>query len=59
MDDLQSYILFNGISVISGLWVDDDERLCAMEPCLLLKRSPRHAGLEPRTLTSIDQHLTQ
>ena len=30
MDDLRFYILFNSISVISGRWADDNERLCAM-----------------------------
>ena len=34
MDDLQYYVLFNSFSVISGQWGDDNERLCAMEPCL-------------------------
>ena len=29
MDDLRFYVLFNSISVISGRWVDDNERLCA------------------------------
>ena len=29
MDDLQFYILFNSISVISGQCLDDNERLCA------------------------------
>ena len=29
MDDLQFYVLFNSISVISGQCVDDNERLCA------------------------------
>ena len=38
IDDLQFYVLFNSISVISGGWADDNERLCAMEPCLLLRR---------------------
>ena len=31
-DDLRFYVLFNSISVISGPWADDNERLCAMEP---------------------------
>ena len=31
MDDLRFYVLFNNISVISGKWVGDNERLCAME----------------------------
>ena len=30
--DLRFYILFNSISVISGRWAGDNERLCAMEP---------------------------
>ena len=34
LDDLQFYSLFNSISVISGPWEDDNERLCAVEPCL-------------------------
>ena len=32
MDDLQFYILFNSISVMSGRWAGDNERLCVMEP---------------------------
>ena len=32
MDDLRFYILFNSISVTSGGWVDNNERLCAMAP---------------------------
>ena len=32
MDDLRFYVLFNSVSVISGRWADDNERLCAMEP---------------------------
>ena len=31
MDDLRFYVLFNSISVISGRYLDDNERLCAME----------------------------
>ena len=38
MDDLRFYVLFNSISVISGRWADDNERLCAMEPRLRLRR---------------------
>ena len=34
MDDLQFNVLFNSISVIS----DDNERLCAMKPCLQVRR---------------------
>ena len=32
MDDLQFYILFNNISVISGPLAGDNEWLCLMEP---------------------------
>ena len=34
MDDLRFYVLFHSISVISGRWEVDNERLCAMELCL-------------------------
>ena len=37
MNDLQFYVLFTSISVISGRWADDNERLWAMEPRLRLK----------------------
>ena len=36
MDDLQFYILFNSISVISRRLADDNERLCAIESRLRL-----------------------
>ena len=39
MDDSIFYALFNSISVMSGSQADDNERLCAMEPHLLLNRS--------------------
>ena len=32
MDDSQFYALFNSISVISGRWAVDNERLCTMGP---------------------------
>ena len=38
MDDLRFYDLFNSVSVISGRWEVDNERLCAMELCLWLRR---------------------
>ena len=38
MDDLRFYVLFNSISVISGPCLDDNERLCAMELRLSLRR---------------------
>ena len=38
------YVLFNSISVISGQWADENERLCAMKLRLRLRRF--RAGLE-------------
>ena len=58
MDDLQCYILFNSISVISGQWMGDNEKLCATKPHLQLKRSSPQAGLKPGTARSAGQHLT-
>ena len=55
MDDLQFYILFNNIS---GRWLCDNERLCAMEPRLQLERIPPQAGLEPATAKSVGQCFT-
>ena len=46
MHDLQCFVLFNSISVKSGRWEGDNERLCVMEPCLRLERFPPRAGLE-------------
>ena len=31
MDDLRFYVLFKSVSVISGRWDVDNERLCAVE----------------------------
>ena len=49
MDDLRVYVLFNSVSVISGWWEIDNERLCAMELRFtvekILPRSTR-AGIE-------------
>ena len=45
MEGLQFYILFKSISAISGQWVDDNKRLCAIEPRLQLKRILAPAGL--------------
>ena len=58
MDDLQVYVIFNSISVISGRWADDYERLYAMELCLRLQRSSPQAGLEATTARSVGQSLT-
>ena len=38
MDDMRFYVLFNSISVISGQWKVDNERLCAVELRLWLRR---------------------
>ena len=38
MEDLRFYVLFNSTLVISGQWTGDNERLCAMEPHLQLRR---------------------
>ena len=32
------YIILNSILVLSWQWDGDNERLCAMEPCLHIKR---------------------
>ena len=56
--DLQFYVLFNSISVISGQWIGDNERLCAMKPCLHLKRFSPQAEIEPGTTGSAGQCLT-
>ena len=34
MDDLRFSVLFNSVSITSGRWADDNEKLCAMEPGL-------------------------
>ena len=38
MDDMQFYVLFNSITVISGQWKVDNERLCVIELHLRLRR---------------------
>ena len=58
MDDFRLSVLIYSILVISGQWVGDNERLCAMEPRLGLKRPSAHVGLKPGTAISRDQHLT-
>ena len=45
MDDLRFYVLFNSISVISGRWQVDNERLGTMEPFTVEEILPR-AGIE-------------
>ena len=34
MNDRPFYFPFNSVSVLSGQWACDNERLCAMELCL-------------------------
>ena len=53
MDDLRFHVLFNSISVISGRWLGDHERLSAMKPHLRLDGYPPQAGLEPGTARSV------
>ena len=38
MDDMRFYVFFNSTLVISGQCLDDNERLCAMELGLNLRR---------------------
>ena len=52
MDNLQIYINFNSVSVISGLEGSDNERLCAMEPRLRLKSFSPPSRIEPGTSRS-------
>ena len=44
MDALRIYVLFNSISVISGRCSDDNERLCAVEHRLRLRRFHLECG---------------
>ena len=46
MDDLLFYFLYNSISVISGQWKSDEERLCAKEASLQLRSFPFLAGIK-------------
>ena len=55
MNDLRFYVLVSSISVISGRWLGNYERLCAKDPRLRLKKSMPQAGLEPGTARSADQ----
>ena len=50
MDELQFYVLFNSVSLTSGQWEDDNERLYAMEPCLRLRRFRLKWGLNMEPL---------
>ena len=57
-NDLRFYLLFNIVSVISGRWADDNERLCAIEPRSRLQRSSPQAWLEITTARAVGQRLT-
>ena len=46
---LEFYVPFNSISVISGRWKGEHERLCAMKCCLCSGRISPQAGFEPAT----------
>ena len=50
MDDLRFYVLFNSVSIISGRWEVDNERLCAMELRLRLRRFRLERGSASRPL---------
>ena len=52
IDGLQIYVLINSISVISGRWDGDNERMFAMEPCFRMKRLSSSAGIEAGTARS-------
>ena len=49
---------FYSISVISGRWDGDNERLCAMGPSYWLERFPPPAGFEPGTARAAGQGFT-
>ena len=44
MDELRFYILFNSISIISGRWEDDIDRMVATEPRLGLQNLQRYSN---------------
>ena len=48
-------IFSKSISVISGRWENDNQKLCSMEPRLRLYRFPP-AVIEPLTARSVGQH---
>ena len=49
---------FKSVSVISRQWGSDNERLCAMESCLMLERFLPPGDDEPGTTQSAGQGLT-
>ena len=50
-------VLSNGILVISGRLVGDNERLCALKPHKQLKRSPPQASIERGTARKAGMYL--
>ena len=54
MTDDAILCLFKSISVILGGWLDDNERLCAIIPCLQLRRFPPVAALQRGSARSAD-----
>ena len=52
IDDLRLYVLLNSISVITGRWEVENEKLCAMEPRFRLKIFSSQARIEPGTTRS-------
>ena len=55
MDNLQFYILFNSISVLSGPRKFDNERLCAM---FITEKIPTIADFKSEIARSVGQLLT-
>ena len=47
IDDLRFYVLFNSILIASERRTDNNERLCAMEPRLRLRRFRLERGSNP------------
>ena len=58
MDDLQFYVLFNSISIISGRWANDNERLCAMKSRERLRRFRLDRSFKLGNARSVGQRLT-
>ena len=58
MDNLRFYVLFNSISVISGRWAGNKERLCVMDPRLRFTRYPSQAGIKHVSAIATGQRLT-
>ena len=58
MDRLRSYAVSKSISVISGRWEGDNEKLCALELRFRLKRFPTPVCFESGTARSAGQRFT-